>query len=461
MSFKRLINFILENAKRNRKQFLISSFGIVVGIAAFVFFLALSTGVQQILLGDIFPIDQVEVVAPRASLLGVDMTKKLTVETVKKIEARPEVEWVVPRMGLAFPSAGKGWFNDNEIKFELIGDGIDSSFAEDRHKEMFKDWEAAENSKDLKSCGPAPRYACEGLYYCDGRDMLCHHRVPVLVSRHLISIYNSQFAQSRGMPTIGGFEEFIADRGGLSQMRLYVDLGRTMTVSNKRLLAAPRRVEGVILGLSDRAIRLGVTVPIQYVERWNREYAGEDAATQYSSLIVKLKEKDDVGVFGGWVENELDLRLADSVGEMLGKVILGVTLLLLLVSFVIVFVSATNIAHNFFMQVSERKKEIGLLRALGATQSDIRRIVLGEAALIGVFSGVLGLIVAWLCSLLVNLLVARYVPSNPFETDSFFAFEPWILVTGMLFAVAFCIIGGLLPARRAAKLAPAQALAAR
>ena len=461
MPFSRLLNFIFSNAKRNKKQFLISAFGVVIGIAAFVFFLALSAGVQNILLGDMFPIDQVEVIAPRASFLGVDMTKKLTADTVEEIKARPDVEWVVPRMGLAFPSAGKGWFDGNEIKFELVGDGIDPDFAEDRHKEVFKDWEASEKSGDLAVCGPAPRYACDGLYYCDERDMRCHHRVPVLVSRHLIGIYNSQFAQSRGMPTIGGFEEFIADRGGLSKMRLYIDLGRTMTASNKSLKSAPRRVEGVILGLSDRAIRIGVTVPIQYVERWNREYVGDEAAAQYSSLIVKLKDKDDVGSFGSWVESEMDLRLADSVGEMLGKVILAVTLLLLLVSFIIVFVSATNIAHNFFMQVAERKKEIGLLRAIGATQRDIWQIILGEAALIGIFAGAFGLLVAWILGKVVDVAVAQYVPNNPFKTDTFFDFQPWILAMGMGFAVAFCIIGGILPARRAAKLAPAQALAAR
>ena len=51
-----------------------------------------------------------------------------------------------------------------------------------------------------------------------------------------------------------------------------------------------------------------------------------------------------------------------------------------------------NIAHNFFMQVTERRRELGLLRAVGATQADVRRVVLGEAGLIGLIGGILGVL---------------------------------------------------------------------
>jgi ABC-type antimicrobial peptide transport system permease subunit len=279
----------------------------------------------------------------------------------------------------------------------------------------------------------------------------------MLISRKLVEIYNTQFAKSRGLPVIGAMEEFIVQRGGLGKMRLHMDLGASM-VQVANLKASPRRIEGVLLGISDKAIPIGVTVPIGYVERWNREYLGEDAATTYSSIAVQLESKDDVGPFGTYVEKQLGLRLQDSQGQQFAVVIFVVTLFFLLISFCIVTISAINIAHNFFMQVSERRREIGLLRAVGASQADVRGMFLGEAALIGLVAGIIGIGVAVAAGAAVNLVGSQFLPELPFQPDSFFAFEWWILAGGLVFSVLFCLLGGLLPATRAARMAPAQAL---
>jgi len=463
MPIGKLVRLVTSNSLRNRGQFLLSAFGIVVGISAFVFFLGLSIGVRNVVLGEIFPLEQVEVIAPRASLLGVDMTKRLTDDIVEEIRARPDVNTAIPRMALAFPAVGKGWFDGNELKFELIGDGVDPSFIDDpKIREGFKDWEAAEKDTQRPACGPAPKFKCEGLYYCEKLDMTCHHRVPVIVSRHLLEIYNSQFAKSRGMPVIGQMEEFIVSRGGLSKMRLYIGLGHTMVAAaNKNLQSKPRQVEGVILGISNRAIPIGITMPIQYVRSWNREFLGDEAASEYSSIIVSLKNKDDVGPFGAFLMNELDLRLEDSQGERFAWVILIVTSLFILISLVIVIISAINIAHNFFMQVSERRKEIGVLRAIGATQADVRGIILGEAALLGMVAGAFGVAFALGAGFLVDVLSAKYLPTFPFKPESYFDFQWWIVLGGLVFSVLFCVVGGYLPARKAAQMQPARALAER
>jgi ABC-type lipoprotein release transport system permease subunit len=238
-------------------------------------------------------------------------------------------------------------------------------------------------------------------------------------------------------------EEFIVQRGGLSKMRLHLDLGATMVEASGNEKAPPRRIEGVLLGIRDKAIPIGITVPICYVERWNREFLGEEAATTYSSIVVRLENKDDVGPFSAWVESdEVGLRLQDSQGQQFAMVIFVITLFFLLISLVIVTISAINIAHNFFMQVSERRREIGLLRAVGASQADVRGIFLGEAALIGLLAGILGVGVAVAVGIGVNLVGRQFLPELPF-----------------VFSVLFCLLGGFMPARKAARMAPAQALA--
>ena len=464
MPFGKLVRLVGRNAVRNRRHFILSGFGIVVGIASFVFFLGLSMGVRSWVL-EMFPIDRVEVIAPRTALvgaLGIEAQKKLDDAIVEQIRRRDGVAEVVPRMAIAFPAMGVWWYQETKLKFDVVGDGIDPTYVQnDKNAGLFRDYEAEREARGEPppTCGPAPGFRCPDMHYCHTTKMTCHHRVPMLVSRKLVEIYNTQFAKSRGLPVIGAMEEFIVQRGGLAKMRLYMDLGATMIeATTTNLKASPRQIEGVLLGINDKAIPIGITVPIGYVKRWNQEYLGTEAATTYSSIVVRLEDKDDVGPFAAWIEKDLDLRLQDSEGKQFALVIFVVTIFFLLISLIIVTISAINIAHNFFMQVSERRREIGLMRAVGATQTDIRAIILGEAALIGLVSGAAGIGIALLAGLGFDLVVPQFLPELPFQPTSLFNFYWWILAGGLIFSVVFCILGGFLPAHKAARMAPAQAL---
>ena len=466
MKFSQLTHSVFMNVARNRSRVVLSVFGIIIGIAAFVFFLGLSAGVRNVVLGQLFPLEQVEVVAPRASLLGVDVTKQLDDSTVEAITQRPGVARVVPRMSMAFPAAGYGWFNGQTIHFEIGGfcDGIDASYITDpRLSELFQDWESETHRVQQQTCGPPPTNACSNpdRYYCDIRDGKCHHRVPVLISQTLLELYNSQFAQSHGLPQIGKLEQFIVQRGGLGQMRFFVELGGTMVTGSNANIddSKKRRVEAFTIGVSDKAMPIGVTIPIEYVRRWNREFVGEKAAATYSSIVVHLEDKQQIAPFSKWLADSLGLTVKDHIGERLATAIFVVTMLFVLISVVIVSISALNIAHSLFMQVAERRREIGLLRAVGATRADVRNMIVGEAAVVGLFGGGIGVGLAMVGGLLVDWLSRRFLPRYPFEPETYFDFQGWILLGGIAFAILCCVLGGVFPARRAARMAPAQALA--
>jgi putative ABC transport system permease protein len=106
----------------------------------------------------------------------------------------------------------------------------------------------------------------------------------------------------------------------------------------------------------------------------------------------------------------------------------------------------------------ERRREIGLMRALGATRSDIIRLVLGEAALLGLVGGVMGIASARVFAFIIDLALRAYVPDFQFNPDSYFDFRWWIIVGALCFSVLFSILGGLMPARRAVAVQPAEAL---
>lgn len=509
MPVRNLVRMVAANTVRSPRHFVLSAFGIVIGIATFVVFLA-STEQVAAVLEKIFPLEQVQVVAPRASLLGKDISKKLDDNVVKTILARPEVSQAIPRMNLSFPAFGRGNFEGSDLKFEVGGfaDGVDPSFVhdDDRTRELFRDWMADENDPHRVACVPAPRdiedeviqspkappkarqtplpkSAAEASalppvsitgtngeymnpcpdpdrYYCDDGTRRCEHRVPIVMSPTMIELYNGQFAKSHGLPIVEtDFIKFVTQRGGLSAMRFSIGLGQTTIAgSNTTIKHAPRRVEGVLVGISTKSMPIGMTMPIQYIQRWNREYMGEEAATTYSSIIVTLKDQNQIAPFAQWLQDDLDLRLEDSLGEKFATVLFVIRLVLVLISLVIIGISAINIAHNFFMQVTERRRELGLLRAIGATQHDVRRVVLGEAALIGLIGGLLGVLLGLALAAGIDYASAHYLPRFPYKPTTWFNFKWWIWLGGLACAAGFAVLGGYLPARRASTMEPAQAL---
>ena len=496
MPARNLARMVAANTLRSRRHFVLSAFGIVIGIATFVVFLA-STEQVGAVLEKIFPVEQVQVVAPRASLLGKDLSKKLDAAVVERIRARPEVDRadptaVVPRMALAFPAFGRGDFEGNDLKFEVGGfaDGINPDYVndDDRTRALFKDWDSVTDDPNRVACVPPPPDPSEEViqspkapptdhapepgryynpcpqpdrYYCDAVDRRCHHRVPVVMSPTMIELYNGQFAKSHGLPIADvDFVRFIMRRGGLSAMRFSVGLGLTTIAGSNASISQRkvRRVEGVLVGISGKAMPIGMTLPIQYIQRWNRDFLGEDAATAYSSIIVRLKDRSQIAVFAQWLQDDLDLRLEDSLGEKFATALLVIRLVLILISLVIITISAINIAHNFFMQVTERRRELGLLRAVGATQADVLLVVLGEAALIGLIGGLLGVVIGAGLAAGVDWGSAHYLPRFPYKPDTWFHFKWWIVAGGLACSTAFSVLGGYLPARKASRMEPAQAL---
>jgi ABC-type antimicrobial peptide transport system permease subunit len=134
---------------------------------------------------------------------------------------------------------------------------------------------------------------------------------------------------------------------------------------------------------------------------------------------------------------------------------------LALVGIALIALSAAHIMHVFSLIVMIRRREIGLLRALGARRSDIRVLLLTEAAFVGAAAAVLGVVLALAGGSAADWLAASRVPDFPFKPESFFLFSPWMVGAVVLLAVAACVAGALPPTLRAASGDPSDTLAGR
>jgi putative ABC transport system permease protein len=127
-------------------------------------------------------------------------------------------------------------------------------------------------------------------------------------------------------------------------------------------------------------------------------------------------------------------------------------------------VAAIGIANTMAMSILERTREIGLMKAVGATNNNVLSVFLGEAAGIGLIGGLGGVILGWGAGKAVNVLAMSYFASQAAQSGappstSLAAVTPvWLPLFALAFATLVGLLSGLYPALRAATLVPVTAL---
>lgn len=147
--------------------------------------------------------------------------------------------------------------------------------------------------------------------------------------------------------------------------------------------------------------------------------------------------------------------LASSMSEMTGSIMDAITLVLIAFASISLVVSLIMIGIITYISVLERTKEIGVLRALGARKKDISRVFNAETFIIGSFSGILGITIAYLLTIPVNAII-----ENMTDLPDVAQLNPLHAILLVIISVTLTLIGGLLPARMAAKKDPVEALRA-
>ncbi len=123
------------------------------------------------------------------------------------------------------------------------------------------------------------------------------------------------------------------------------------------------------------------------------------------------------------------------------------------------FVASLGIINTMIMAIYERTREIGTLKAIGASRSDIRNLFMIEAGMIGALGGVVGIIGGWLLGILLNHAINWYIAYEDLPIEATFFVTPWWLaLAALIFAALIGIVAGLYPAARAARLDPLIAL---
>ena len=121
-------------------------------------------------------------------------------------------------------------------------------------------------------------------------------------------------------------------------------------------------------------------------------------------------------------------------------------------------VATLGIVNTLVMAILERRREIGVLKALGAADGDVKQLFFVEAGVMGLTGGVLGVLLGWTIGQALTLATNIYLKRQELPGVQISSVPPWLIAGAISFAVLVSLIAGLYPASRAAKLNPVDAL---
>lgn len=357
-----------------------------VGVAAAAFFLALGLGGAMGLIRWLRPaLDQLfpeRVLVIRPPVMDVWALRlqgpKIDAAALERLRALPGVERISPLAPVTFPLHARGRLPGiaepmvteialHGVSREMVADGLSEG-------ESFE-W-------DFTSGRPCP----------------------VVVSSYFLDLYNLGLAESYRLPRLS--------EAALRGRHFELVLGESAMVGpGPEAGGRTRVVPCVIAGLSRDPLIAGVAAPLSAVQAFDEWYYGERRPAAWSALRVELRS---VEFLEAVAQSAREMGLAaQAPGEALRRwrgALRGGVAFACALGGVILGLALMNVAGAFALALAERREELGLLLALGATRRLARRLLLAEALWISLGAAAAGALAAWAAGWGATAFLARAAP---------------------------------------------------
>ena len=229
------------------------------------------------------------------------------------------------------------------------------------------------------------------------------------------------------------------------------------------------KIVGIVSSEPNRGLRQGRTpvfLPLALAESLDMVQAGELWSTlrpsetkSYIALIVRVARskavaqvEDDIKKQGFSTFSILDASKGITRFFTFLDLFLGIFGSLALA------VASLGIVNTLVMAIMERRREIGIMKALGASDGDVKRIFFFEAGSLGILGGALGAGLGWTIGRVINFGTNIYLQRQDIKPENFWVVPVWLVAAAVGFSVLVSLFAGLYPASRAARLDPVQAL---
>jgi putative ABC transport system permease protein len=180
----------------------------------------------------------------------------------------------------------------------------------------------------------------------------------------------------------------------------------------------------------------------------------------YDSVTIRTEDVSRANALSAQLRRDgFQVQSLEVFVTVANRILTVVTIMFTLIGGIALLVATIGIANTMVMAIYERTREIGILKAMGASRGEIRQMFMMEAGFIGMIGGWFGLLIGWLLGLGLNqaIEIVSRLREQPLH-GQFFLVTPFLAVGAIAFATFIGLVAGLLPAQRAARLDPLAAL---
>ncbi|MDO8740562.1 MAG: ABC transporter permease [Candidatus Woesearchaeota archaeon] len=399
---KDYVKYAFLNLRERKTRTWLTMLGIFIGIALVVALISLGQGLQETINEQfkMLGVDKI-IVSPGGTFSGVGGSSAASELKEKDIDTIKKVRGVDLAAGFIYKLARMK--SGNEFKYSwATGMPTDESRKIIESMQSFKITEG----KDLKK-GDSYK-ALVGIMFSEGK-----------VFKKKLNVGDKIEVEGKDFEIIGILGR-IGNPQDDSQILIPLDVARAV-------LNEPEKYDTIIVQIKE----------------------GEDANAIAESIKKRLR--DERNVKEG--EEDFSIQTSAQLLETFKTVFTIVQAVLIGIAAISLLVGGIGIMNTMYTSVLERTQEIGVMKAIGAKNSDIAQIFLIESGLLGLTGGIIGVLIGVGLS---NIVV--YITTQ-MGVSILKAYFPWYLIVGsLLFSVAVGIASGMLPARQAALMRPADSL---
>lgn len=408
MNFADLVRTVLLNLKRMRFRVLLTVLGVVIGTVSVVLMIAIGAGMQRSITGqlDAFGSATMLTVYPEGQnpydimSSSTSRSRRLNDAALAEIERIPGVESVVGEHTLEAELV----YRDKRTPLTLI----------------------AIRPSDLRVLGLP---VSEGRLLEGGNELVIGDMVPAMLAGNFTGGDGPRIDVLRESVTVEPAFSATAEESAPRRLRL--------------------RVAGV-LEAGDFDTDMSAYVPVTTV----RSLLGAQMRRGYGQAVVQVEDPEDLDpVTAAITEAGFEPFSLRAQADAAGQVFVILQFVLGGIGGIALLVASLGIANTMTMATYERTREIGIMKAVGASRRQIKRVFLGESAAIGVLGGVIGLALSLALAGLGNVIVAPHL-----DGEALFYVPVWLGVFAVAFSALVGLAAGAVPASRAARLDPLVAL---
>lgn len=414
-----LLRVVLRNLNRIRVRTVLTTIGVIIGVAAIVTLLSIAFGFQENItesLGNIGDVRQITVIQP---IQGMGMgphgeSEILDEKAIEKIEKIEGVVAVVPYMEV------QGTIEVGRYVTALSITGMNPEKAENLDITIAEGRFFRRKDRDAMVVGYKVQEAFSEkrtMKQVESLDLL-GQKAEIRVTR--INMEGEQESKTYRMRIIGIIEE----QGTQDDYNIYIPLETAIDIAE-----------------------------------WKNMQTNIIKRQGYQSFIVQAGDAEKVNAITTEITDLGFLAFSfKQIIDSLNEVFTLVEVVFLGIGAIALIVAALGIINTMLMSILERTREIGIMKVIGASNTDVTRIFLMEALGIGFMGGIGGVILGYVVAHIIDTVVRLYVSQQGNITESLVVMPLWLVGFAIGFAMMVGLISGVYPARKAARLSPVEAL---